>query len=67
MAADNTVCVALLRSRAMLSFCSRVVKSLFQIFDDAEMLDLVLPIVDGLLADPDRHKQRAAAEIMGGA
>lgn len=44
-----------------------LVKSLFQVFEDAPC-QWVLPAVDDLLADPtNRHKQRAAGELVGGA
>jgi len=44
-----------------------VVKSIFQVFEDAAC-EFVLPAVDSLLADKsDRHKQRAAGELIGGA
>lgn len=43
------------------------IKSLFQIFEDGP-LDFVLPILEGFIADKaDRHKQRAAGELIGGA
>ncbi|KAI5481022.1 proteasome activator subunit 4 [Pseudohyphozyma bogoriensis] len=43
-----------------------VVKSIFQIFGDAPC-DHVLPLVEKLIADKaDRHKQRAAGELVGG-
>lgn len=54
----------------MLTTCSvgiTVVKSMFQIFGDAAC-DLVLPLLEKLIADKaDRHKQRAAGELLGGA
>ncbi|KAM0751556.1 hypothetical protein T439DRAFT_300497 [Meredithblackwellia eburnea MCA 4105] len=43
-----------------------VIKSLFQIFGDAPC-EFVLPLVEELVADKaDRHKQRAAGELIGG-
>lgn len=42
-----------------------IVKSLFQIFEDAPC-QFVLPILEDLIADKDRHKQRAAGELIGG-
>lgn len=43
-----------------------LLKSIFQVFED-KPLDVVLPIVDAYLADSkDRHKQRAAGELLGG-
>lgn len=42
-----------------------VVKSIFQIFMD-EPLQEVLPLLEQLMTDNDRHKQRAAAEVIGG-
>lgn len=43
-----------------------LVKSIFQVFEDAPC-EFVLPAVEGLLADKDnRHKQRAAGELLGG-
>lgn len=42
-----------------------VMKSIFQIFID-EPLAEVLPLLEQLMTDNDRHKQRAAAEIIGG-
>ena len=42
-----------------------VVKSIFQIFRD-EPLDIVIPLASKLMGDNDRHKQRAAAELIGG-
>lgn len=42
-----------------------VTKSIFQIFEDAPC-EFVLPILDELIADKDRHKQRAAGELIGG-
>lgn len=42
-----------------------VVKSIFQIFLD-EPLGEVLPMLEQLMTDNDRHKQRAAAEVIGG-
>lgn len=42
-----------------------VIKSIFQIFQD-EPLDAALPLVNKMLADNDRHKQRAVAEFIGG-
>ncbi|BGP22448.1 Proteasome activator BLM10 [Rhodotorula toruloides] len=43
-----------------------LVKSIFQVFEDAPC-QWVLPAVDDLLADPtNRHKQRAAGELVGG-
>lgn len=42
-----------------------VIKSIFQIFG-AEPLEFVLPILHTLVVDKDRHKQRAAAELIGG-
>ena len=44
-----------------------IVKSLFQVFEDGPC-EFVLPAVDNLIADKaDRHKQRAAGELIGGA
>jgi proteasome activator subunit 4 len=40
-------------------------KSIFQIFID-EPLKEVLPLLESLMTDNDRHKQRAAAEVIGG-
>lgn len=42
-----------------------VVKSIFQIFRD-EPLDIVRELVTAMMTDNDRHKQRAAAEVIGG-
>lgn len=43
-----------------------IVKSIFQIFED-DPIDFVLPIISGYLEDKaDRHKQRAAGELLGG-
>ena len=43
-----------------------LVKSVFQIFEDAA-LEFVLPLLDPLVTDKDnRHKQRAAGELIGG-
>jgi proteasome activator subunit 4 len=42
-----------------------IIKSIFQIFSSAP-LEFVLPLLDGLVADKDRHKQRAAGELIGG-
>ncbi|SCV72468.1 BQ2448_4005 [Microbotryum intermedium] len=43
-----------------------LVKSIFQIFEDAPC-ELIQPIIDGFIADrADRHKQRAAGELIGG-
>lgn len=43
-----------------------VVKSIFQIFEDAPC-EFVLPILEKLLEDKaDRHKQRASGELIGG-
>lgn len=42
-----------------------VVKSIFQIFMD-DPLQEVLPLLEQLMTDNDRHKQRAAAEVIGG-
>lgn len=42
-----------------------LIKTLFQIFG-SEPLEFVLPKVETFLADPDRHKQRAAGELLGG-
>ncbi|GAA6053733.1 hypothetical protein JCM3770_003189 [Rhodotorula araucariae] len=43
-----------------------IVKSIFQVFEDGPC-EFVLPAVDNLLADKaDRHKQRAAGELIGG-
>lgn len=43
-----------------------LIKSIFQVFEDAPC-QWVLPAVDDLLADPaNRHKQRAAGELVGG-
>lgn len=44
-----------------------LVKSLAQIFED-ELCQFILPAVDELIADKsNRHKQRAAGELIGGA
>ncbi|KDQ20580.1 hypothetical protein BOTBODRAFT_169318 [Botryobasidium botryosum FD-172 SS1] len=40
-------------------------KSIFQVFE-GEFIQLALSTVDSLWADPDKFKQRAAAEILGG-
>lgn len=49
-----------------LSPSSNRVKSLFQIFEDGP-LEFVLPILEGYIAEKDnRHKQRAAGELIGG-
>ncbi|GAA5990546.1 hypothetical protein JCM10908_003124 [Rhodotorula pacifica] len=43
-----------------------LVKSIFQVFED-EPCQFVLPAIDALIADKDnRHKQRAAGELVGG-
>ena len=45
-----------------------LVKSIFQVYGTGP-LDIVLPLIDGLLKDIrdlDRHKQRAAAGLIGG-
>lgn len=42
-----------------------VIKSIFQIFAD-EPLAEVFPQLEQLMTDNDRHKQRAAAEVIGG-
>ncbi|GAA6008845.1 hypothetical protein JCM10207_001745 [Rhodosporidiobolus poonsookiae] len=43
-----------------------LVKSVFQVFEDAPA-EFVLPAIDTLIADKtDRHKQRAAGELIGG-
>jgi hypothetical protein len=43
-----------------------LIKSIFQVFEDAPF-EWVLPAVEGLIADKtDRHKQRAAGELIGG-
>ncbi|GAA5836406.1 hypothetical protein JCM11251_007072, partial [Rhodosporidiobolus azoricus] len=43
-----------------------LVKSIFQVFEDAPF-EFVLPTLDSLIADKtDRHKQRAAGELVGG-
>ncbi|BGP18854.1 hypothetical protein JCM10213_003509 [Rhodosporidiobolus nylandii] len=43
-----------------------LVKSIFQVYEDAPF-EFVLPAVEGLIADKtDRHKQRAAGELIGG-
>ena len=42
-----------------------VVKSIFQVFMD-EPLQEVLPLLEQVMTDNDRHKQRAAAEVIGG-
>ncbi|KAI0639143.1 hypothetical protein C8Q77DRAFT_1152142 [Trametes polyzona] len=41
------------------------IKSIFQLLDD-EPLEVLKPIVEGLLADKDKNKQRAAAEFLSG-
>ncbi|KAI0828367.1 hypothetical protein BC628DRAFT_1417934 [Trametes gibbosa] len=41
------------------------VKSIFQLLDD-EPLEILKPIVEELLADKDKNKQRAAAEFLAG-
>ncbi|KAI0359128.1 hypothetical protein OH77DRAFT_1473765 [Trametes cingulata] len=41
------------------------VKSIFQLLDD-EPLDVLKPIIEELLADKDKNKQRAAAEFLAG-
>ncbi|KAI0651592.1 hypothetical protein C8Q79DRAFT_934115 [Trametes meyenii] len=41
------------------------VKSIFQLLDD-EPLEVLKPIVEELLADKDKNKQRAAAEFLAG-
>lgn len=40
-------------------------QSIFQIYMDAP-LDAAIPTVTELMTDNDRHKQRAAAEFIGG-
>lgn len=42
-----------------------IIKSIFQIYGAAP-LPFVLPLLEGLIADKDRHKQRAAGELVGG-
>lgn len=43
-----------------------MIKSIFQIFED-DPLDLVLPTLAGFIDDKaNRHKQRAAGELIGG-
>ncbi|KAM0792923.1 hypothetical protein ACM66B_002682 [Microbotryomycetes sp. NB124-2] len=43
-----------------------IVKSIFQVYED-EPLQYVLPTLDGFIFDKtDRHKQRAAGELIGG-
>lgn len=43
-----------------------LVKSIFQVFED-EPCQFVLPAIDALIADKEnRHKQRAAGELIGG-
>lgn len=43
-----------------------IVKSLFQIFEDAPC-EFILPILETYIADTgDRHKQRASGELIGG-
>lgn len=42
-----------------------IIKSIFQIFRD-EPLAAVFPVLEDLMTDNDRHKQRAAAEAIGG-
>lgn len=36
-------------------------------YDDLDLLDSVLLIVEPLITDVSRHKQRAGAEVVGGA
>ena len=48
------------------SDATTIVKSIFQIFEDAPC-EFVLPILDGFIAEKtNRHKQRAAGELLGG-
>lgn len=69
MLSPCTLSAFLLRTRSSTkpSCVARRVKSLFQIFEDGP-LDFVLPILEGFIADKaNRHKQRAAGELVGGA
>ena len=47
------------------SDATTIVKSIFQVFEDAPC-EFVLPILEQFIANKDRHKQRAAGELLGG-
>lgn len=40
-------------------------QSIFQIYED-KPLDAAIPLIDQMMTDNDRHKQRASAEVIGG-
>ncbi|KAH8929547.1 hypothetical protein BT69DRAFT_1292546 [Atractiella rhizophila] len=42
-----------------------VIKSIFQIFQDAP-LEFLFPVLEKFIEEEDRHKQRAAGELLGG-
>ncbi|WFD45093.1 Proteasome activator BLM10 [Malassezia psittaci] len=50
----------------MSSETTAFLKTVFQIFG-AELLETVMPLITDMIHDRDRHKHRAAAELIGGA